>query len=351
MDINNNNLIFFIIVSIILNLFIINFSKPISKKLALIDKPDKSRKHHSKVTPLIASLSIVIFLFFSLVYEFFYSFIIDKDFIIIFISSIAVFIVGVVDDRIDLSPIKKIVLIALISYLAIVLSENLIVTKFYISAYDTFFYTKFFSIFFTILCILTLINSFNLIDGMNGLSIGVIIIWFISYLILYDYQLKFFNYDRSKLYFLIIILNLLIVFFYNIKNVYFLGDSGTLFLSYLFGMLIIKSTNENYSVGVSSYISAEQILIIFFIPFVDMLRVMISRVISAKNPFSGDRNHFHHYILNFTKDKNLTICIYFIYVTLPIFLTIAFKNIKIELIIIASIIIYLITLNFIKIKK
>ena len=62
MDINNNNLIFFLLVSIILNLFVINFSKPISKKLALIDKPDKTRKHHKKVTPLIASLSIVIFL-------------------------------------------------------------------------------------------------------------------------------------------------------------------------------------------------------------------------------------------------------------------------------------------------
>jgi len=348
MDINNNNLVIFLIVSIILNLLVITFSKAISKKLLLIDKPDRTRKHHTKITPLIASLSIVIFLFFSLIYNFFYSFIINKDFIIIFISSIAVFIVGVFDDRFDLSPLKKIISISIISYLAITLSENFIVTKFYISTYDTFFYTKFFSIFFTILCILTLINSFNLIDGMNGLSIGVFIIWLISYLFLYDYQTVFFNHDESKLYFLIIIINLLIIFFYNIKNVYFLGDSGTLFLSYLFGLLIIKSTNENYSIGVSSFISAEQIIVLFFIPFIDMLRVMLSRIKNKKNPFEGDRNHFHHYILKFTKNKNLTILIYFIYVLIPIFLSINFKDIKIELIIIASTIIYFITLKFIK---
>ena len=170
----------------------------------------------------------------------------------------------------------------------------------------------------------------------------------ISFLIIYDYQLKFFSYDKSKLFFLIIILNLLTIFYFNIKNFYFLGDSGALFLSYLFGMLIIKSTNENYSVGVGTYVSAEQILVLFFIPFIDMLRLMISRIKNKKSPFEGDRNHFHHYILNFTKNKNLTIFIYFIYVIFPILLTIIFKNLKIELIIIASLLLYIISLKLIK---
>lgn len=348
MDINNNNLILFLIVSLIINFSVANYSWQISKILGLIDKPDSSRKHHKKVTPLIASLSIVFFLIFILIYDLIENFIINKDFIIIFVSSITVFAVGVLDDRIDLSPLIKIILLSIISYLSIILSENLTVTKFYISTYDTFFNLEYFSIFFTILCILTLINSFNLIDGINGLSIGVMIIWFLSYLVLYNYQLEFFTNDNFRILLLIIIINLFIIFVYNIRNTYFLGDSGTLFLSYLFGMLIIKATNENYAVGVSTFISAEQLIILFFIPFVDMVRVMLSRIKNKKNPFYGDRNHLHHYILNYTNNKNLTILIYFFYVLVPIFLSIVFNNVKIEFIIILSLTAYLITLQFIK---
>lgn len=348
MDINNNNLILFLIVSLIINFSVANYSWQISKILGLIDKPDSSRKHHKKVTPLIASLSIVFFLIFILIYDLIENFIINKDFIIIFVSSITVFAVGVLDDRIDLSPLIKIILLSIISYLSIILSENLTVTKFYISTYDTFFNLEYFSIFFTILCILTLINSFNLIDGINGLSIGVMIIWFLSYLVLYNYQLEFFTNDNFRILLLIIIINLFIIFVYNIRNTYFLGDSGTLFLSYLFGMLIIKATNENYAVGVGTFISAEQLIILFFIPFVDMVRVMLSRIKNKKNPFYGDRNHLHHYILNYTNNKNLTILIYFFYVLVPIFLSIVFNNVKIEFIIILSLTAYLITLQFIK---
>ena len=180
----------------------------------------------------------------------------------------------------------------------------------------------------------------------DGLSAGVIIIWFLSFLILFNYQTKFFENDNSYIFFLLIIFNLLIIFFFNLKKRYFLGDSGTLFLSYLFGLLLIKSTNENYSVGVDRYISAEQILILFLIPFLDMVRVMISRIIKNKNPFMGDRNHFHHYLLNFFKGKKLSIIIYFIYVILPIMTSILMTDIKLEIIIVFSVIIYLVTLKY-----
>ena len=106
-------------------------------------------------------------------------------------------------------------------------------------------------------------------------------------------------------------------------------------------------TNENYSSGVGSYISAEQILILFLIPFVDMLRVMISRVISDKNPFSGDRNHFHHHILNYVNNKKTAIWIYFMFVLMPILLSLLLNNIKIEFIIIFSIVLYIFSVKYI----
>jgi len=351
MDINNNILFYFLILSIIINFLVINFSVPISEKLKLIDKPDKKRKYHTKKTPLIASLPIVILLFATIIYDYFYNFIENKDFIIIFISSIFVYIVGLFDDRIDLSPLIKIILISIISYLAITNSNNLLITKFYISTYDTFLLTKYFAIFFTILCLLTLTNVLNLIDGIDGLAIGVLIIWFLFYLMLFNYQFEYFNDFKLKIFFLIIILNLLVIFIFNIRGHYFLGDSGSLFLSFLFGMIIIKSINENYIPEVSYYISAEQILILFIIPFLDMLRVMISRIINEKNPFSGDRNHLHHHILSYVNNKKKTIWIYFVIVLIPILSSYFFKNIKIELIIIFTIFLYMILVKYIYNKK
>ena len=225
MDINNNNLILFVIVSLIINFCVVNYSSQISKKLGLIDVPDNKRKQHLKNTPLIGSLSIVILLIFLLIFNFFHNFIANKDFIIIFISSIFVFLVGAIDDKINLTPLKKIIFITFISFIALYISDGLVLNKFYISTYDTFYYTKYFSFFFTILCLLTLSNAFNLIDGIDGLSAGVIIIWFLSFLILFNYQTKFFENDNSYIFFLLIIFNLLIIFFFNLKKRYFLGDS------------------------------------------------------------------------------------------------------------------------------
>ena len=148
MDINNNNLILFAIVSLIINFCVVNYAWQISKKLGLVDIPDNKRKDHVKITPLIGSLSIVIFLIFLLILNFFDNFITDKDFIIIFISSIFVFLVGAIDDRINLSPLKKIIFITIISFVALNISDGLVLKKFYISTYDTFFYTNYFSYFF-----------------------------------------------------------------------------------------------------------------------------------------------------------------------------------------------------------
>ena len=70
-------------------------------------------------------------------------------------------------------------------------------------------YIKYFPIMFTILCLLTLTNALNLIDGINGLAIGVVIIWFLSFLVMFDYQFAFTKDSNAQIFFGIIILNLL----------------------------------------------------------------------------------------------------------------------------------------------
>ena len=88
-----------------------------------------------------------------------------------------------------------------------------------------------FSIFFTILCVLCLVNALNLADGINGLALGIIITWLFYINQIYE--------NNLSLLINIIFLNLFLILINNIRGKYFLGDSGSLMLSSFVALLII----------------------------------------------------------------------------------------------------------------
>lgn len=326
----------------------------ISNYFNLIDKPDFKRKTHKKNVPLTGSVSIILIFIIVLLLDLFLEIIIDRDYRLILISSLFIYIIGYVDDRFGLTPVKKIVLISLITLFTIISSEDLILSRFYISFYDTFFYLDYFAIFFTVLCILTLTNAFNLIDGINGLAIGIIIIWFLSYMFLFSNSFNSYPLDGFNLFIILLLINLVIIFYFNFQGKFFLGDSGALFLSYFFGLLIIKSVNINYNQDILLGYSAENIFLIFLIPFCDMIRVMILRVEKRTSPFVGDRNHFHHLMFNYFSNNKFSIFVYFFFIILPIFLSEIlnkYYNVKPIIIIFIAISVFLLSCKFIYLNK
>ena len=78
----------------------------------------------------------------------------------------------------------------------------------------------------------------------------------------------------------------------NYFNKSFLGDNGTLLLSFIISVIFIKLFNES----VISY--SDEILIYMLIPGIDMIRLFFERIKKGRNPFSNDRLHFHHLLLN-----------------------------------------------------
>jgi len=79
---------------------------------------------------------------------------------------------------------------------------------------------------------------------------------------------------------------------YNYKEKIFLGDNGVYVFSFIISLLIIKTYQENaYSFFV------EEILIILFLPIIDMLRLFFMRLFKNKNPLKADRRHLHHILL------------------------------------------------------
>ena len=228
-------------------------------------------------------------------------------------GSIAFFLVGFLDDRYKLSAFKKILLLSFVSLGVCFFSENIIIYKFYLFYFDFFFQLKSFSIIFTILCILCLVNALNLADGINGLATIIIFFWLIYLNSIYYLNINIFIY-------LIIYINLLLILFYNLNGKHFLGDSGSLMLASLIALLTIYLHNLNIN-NPNHRTSAESLAIIFLIPVLDMLRLFFQRMLNKRNPYEADNNHLHHY-LNIKFRLKGALLIYFLFMNIPIVLSI-----------------------------
>jgi UDP-GlcNAc:undecaprenyl-phosphate GlcNAc-1-phosphate transferase len=164
-------------------IFIINkFRLKISKITKLMDYPDNMRKFHSKAVPLLGGIMIFLsFLLINLYLLFFQNF--NKTTLIIFLICSSCFLVGLIDDIKKISYKYKFLLLIIIFYLFISLDANLQINKIYISKFYKEFHLNYLSIPFTVLCLLLLINSLNLIDGIDGLCIltsAILLRWLIN---------------------------------------------------------------------------------------------------------------------------------------------------------------------------
>ena len=145
--------------------------------------------------------------------------------------------------------------------------------------------------------IIVITNSFNLIDGVDGLagSLGVLTtLLFGSYFFYigqFTYAVMAFALAGSLISFLI----------YNFSPAkIFMGDTGSLLLGLVNSILVIKFINFSSTPGVPLPLEAAPSIgfAILMIPLADTLRVFGLRLLDRRSPFSPDRNHIHHFLLD-----------------------------------------------------
>ena len=108
-------------------------------------------------------------------------------------------------------------------------------------------------------------------------------------------------------------------------------------LSSLIAFLIIYLYNRNINLP-SHKNSAENILILFIIPVIDMVRLFFERLINKKKPSTADKNHLHHYLIE-KMSNNKALLVYFIFLNFPILVSL-YTNLSKIYIIISIIIFY-----------
>lgn len=262
-------------------------SSYIGKIFGVMSYPDKSRKFHNRS---VAQVGGIIF-FFSLVFLVILNYQdIDRilnDFIqsttlkklIFFLSFFTLFSLGLIDDRQNLNANTKLLFLVLISYLLLIsLSQQLIYLKFsFYKDIDLFEYNTFFFIFIFIF----LINAMNMFDGINLQSS-------LYFLIIWGYIAAYLGFDliiASTIIFLV----LFSVFNYN--NKLFLGDCGVYLLTFVSFIYLLKIYNSQ------EIVTIDEIASLLLLPCVDCCRVILIRLLNKQSPFIGDREHFHHKLL------------------------------------------------------
>lgn len=333
----NLNLLFINLISLLFFFILYKNINFITEKLNLIDYPDKKRKLHKKKTPLIGGLIIFLCFVYLIVIDQLFS--INSNFILklIFILS-PIFIIGLLDDIHNFSPTNKTISLSLLILLFLYFDKQFLLKELYFDDFKKIYLLNdLFSYFITTFCLLLLINAFNMTDGINGLAHSILFLWLIILIILFNLNITFYFFA------LIIFLSFLL----NYQGKYFLGNSGSLFLSSFIGLLTIYLYNSN--LNFRNLINVEKIILIFLIPGLDMLRLFILRISNNKSPFSGDINHFHHYLVkNFYLHKAI---ILYLFLILWPFIFVKFYKVKYFFIFLIQAIIFFFLVSYFKNKK
>lgn len=271
---------------IIINFSIFTFYRYIESFIKIFDSPDKIRKFHIKKISVLGGLLVyfnilasTLFLFISGKKAWLFNFT-EFKFIIFIIFLSFVFFLGLYDDKFKISPNNKLIILSLILLIFLFVYPEFLVNVIKFSFLQTTIQLKSFSLFFTLICFLLFINAFNMLDGIN-LQVG----FYTAINLLY-----FFTFNQDILFLTTIFIPIVFYLLLNYKNKTFLGDGGAYLLSFILSCFFLKNYNSNY-------ILADNILIFMLYPGLEIIRLFFLRLINNRHPFSADRNHLHHYLI------------------------------------------------------
>jgi len=264
----------------------------VAKDKKLFDEPDE-RKVHKVVIPTLGGLGIFAgFIIASLMgvpsgaateLQYFAA------------AAIVIFFLGLKDDILVLSASKKFIG-QLIAAGIIIKFGNVQITNMngFLGIYQI---PHIASIVLTLFTIIVITNSFNLIDGVDGLagSLGLLTTLVFG---IYFYFAGQTVYSVLALSLAGSIIGFLIYNFAPAKI--FMGDTGSLLLGLVNSILVIKFINvAGNPVSTLPLEAAPAIgFAILMIPLFDTLRVFGLRILARRSPFSPDRNHIHHFLLD-----------------------------------------------------
>lgn len=276
------------ILTIILSIFIIK----LSYRKNILDHP-KEKSIHKKPVPMLGGVVIFsVFFITNLALK------TSENLLPLFLASLPILISGIYDDIKGMNASQKL-LIQFISSI-ILISFGIVITRIRIPFGGTL-ELGIFSIPATILWLILMTNLVNVIDGLDGLAVGLSAIIF---LVLINFIWSAAHIIQLVIFFAVTV-GFLIFNFHPAKI--FLGNNGSTFLGFAIAYFALVTSRK-------SPIMPVLILpcIILAIHLADILYAMTRRARGGISIFKGDKRHIHHVMLNIIGDHKITVLIFYL---------------------------------------
>lgn len=204
--------------------------------------------------------------------------------------------IGLKDDLLTISARKKF-LMQISAATLIITMGNVEITNLH-GLFGIYQINNIWSLLISFFIVLSVINAFNLIDGIDGLASGLAmlatLVFGVWFFITGHIQFAVMSFALLG--------SLTAFFLYNVfgrHNKLFMGDAGSLVVGLIVSALVIKFNDFNilkssaFAVGAAPSVSFAVVMV----PLIDTLRIIIIRILNRKSPFHPDNNHIHHRLL------------------------------------------------------
>lgn len=318
---------FELILSPLTAFFIVLLATPafirVAKLKHLFDEPEEDRKLHEHSIPSMGGIMIFAATLFAFTLWFPNG---NMEILKYLLPSILIlFFVGVKDDIIGTAPVKKLIAHLMVAFIMVIMGDIRITSMYGLFwVWDLPYWA---SILISVFTFIVVINSFNLVDGVDGLAGGIGFIISVSFGVWF-----YLAGDMVNTVLAISLAGALIGFLrYNFSPAkIFMGDSGSLTVGLILVTLAIQLIEYKHSAlppflkDVHGPIFAMSVLAY---PLMDTLRIFSYRIAKGLPPFQADQNHIHHRLLTLGFSHRKTVFTLYFFNILIIGAAVIFKSI------------------------
>lgn len=259
----------------------------IAKMKQIVDNPN-ARKLNKVPVPVLGGVGVFFGLMFGLGVAGYYVQGMEIQFELI-IAMMVMLYTGVGDDIMDVSPTARFALqictVCMMMFLCGIYIDN------FHGLWNIYRLPVAVAVVLTLVSGVGIINSINLIDGVDGLCSGygmfASLLFGICFVRMGDMSYAVLAFSMFGALIPFMMHNM-----FGAKYKMFLGDGGSLVLGFicsLYVMRIIQSGSDHITGSTVSFTLA-----VLAIPVFDTLRVMTARMLKGRSPFSADKTHLHH---------------------------------------------------------
>ncbi|MDH3380628.1 MAG: undecaprenyl/decaprenyl-phosphate alpha-N-acetylglucosaminyl 1-phosphate transferase [Gammaproteobacteria bacterium] len=268
---------------------------PVARAVGLVDVPS-ARKNHIGEVPLIGGLSIFAAVFAAMIVSDIFrpDDLVPENFGAFYLAGMILVIAGMVDDFMDLSPLKKLTFQTIATLIMIFGAHIVLRDLGMLGNNGELLALGFVAVPFTVFATIGVVNAVNMSDGLDGLAGTLSLVTLAGFFV----ATKMFGNGEDARHIAIIAAALFGFLLFNFRvpgrrsAVVFLGDSGSMFLGFALAWFAIK-----FSQGDSRIFSPSAALWFLIVPLFDAVAMTTRRILNRKPPFGADREHLHHIFL------------------------------------------------------